>query len=269
MSTYLFGDIQGCWQSLKSLLKSIDYRPAKDRLGFVGDVVNRGPHSLDVMRFITDLKDPLFVLGNHEMYFMIAARGHIPWDRYDHTLDTLLNAPDCDYLVHWLMQRPLVQPTPDNEGIIVHAGIPPQWSVAQALERSNEFEALMQQPNVDEFLQVCFGDEPNQWGESLTGPDRMRYIVNALTRLRFCTQEGELDFMEKGTSHPTKDLFKPWFEWREPDPVTLYFGHWAKLEGRCDRPNTFALDTGCIHGGSLTAIRLEDKRLFHVRKRSC
>ena len=265
MSTYLVGDIQGCWKSLKALLKEINYRPHQDRLGFVGDILNRGPRSRDVMHFLMDLNDPLFVLGNHEMYFIIMARGHIPPDRYNHTLDSLLNAPDCPDIVNWLMKRPLVQCIPQARGLIVHAGIPPQWSLEEAIAHSDEFQTRMQSPSADAFLAVCFGDQPDSWEPTLSGNDRIRYIVNALTRTRFCTAEGQLDFMEKGAVHKESVRFKPWFEWRNPDSIPLYFGHWAKLQGNCSRPNTFALDTGCVHGGKLTAIRIEDQRLFSVK----
>jgi bis(5'-nucleosyl)-tetraphosphatase (symmetrical) len=264
MSTYVFGDIQGCWKEFKALLKAINYQPNKDRLGFVGDILNRGPGSLDVVHFIQDLNDPLLVLGNHEIYFIITARDHIPRDRYDHTLDTLLDAPDCQEITEWLMQQPLARLTADGDGVLVHAGIPPQWSIDEALAHSTEVQQFMQQPNIDDFFAVCFGDQPDQWDPALTGHDRIRYIINALTRMRFCTASGQLEFSEKGTNHPNPELFKPWFELRAADPIPLYFGHWARLRGQCSRPNTYALDTGCVHGSKLTAIRLEDKRLFQT-----
>jgi bis(5'-nucleosyl)-tetraphosphatase (symmetrical) len=266
MSIYLLGDIQGCWKSLKALLKEINYRPGQDQLGFVGDVLNRGPHSSDVMHFIMDLNDPLFVLGNHEMYFIMTARGHIPPDRYSHTLTKLFNAPDCADMVNWLMRKPLVQPIPLLPGLMVHAGIPPQWSVEEAIRHSDEFQVVMQSSDADAFLAVCFGDQPDCWAPSHMGHDRVRYIVNALTRIRFCTREGRLDFIEKGATHPEDRHLKPWFEWRKPDSMPLYFGHWAKLQGNCSRPNTFALDTACVQGGRLTAIRIEDHRLFSVKQ---
>jgi bis(5'-nucleosyl)-tetraphosphatase (symmetrical) len=264
MSTYLFGDVQGCWKELKALLKVINYQPGKDRLGFVGDILNRGPDSLDVVHFIQDLDDPLFVLGNHEMYFIITARGHIPLDRYDHTLDALLNAPDCDEITRWLMQKPLIQRMTDEAGVLVHAGIPPQWTIDEAIARSDDVQQLMQQPGADAFFAVCFGDQPDQWDPTLTGHDRTRYIINALTRMRFCTAGGQLDLIEKSAAHAQPDTYKPWFEWRQSDPTPIYFGHWARLRGQCNRADTYALDTGCVHGGTLTAIRLEDKRLFQL-----
>lgn len=264
MSTYVIGDVQGCWKELKSLLRTINYRPDKDRLGFVGDILNRGPQSLDVVRFIQDLHDPLLVLGNHEIYFILTSRGHVDWNRYDHTLDRLLNAPDCSQITDWLMQQPLARLTANGDGLLVHAGVPPQWSIDQALAYAKEVQHMMQGPRIDAFLGVCFGDQPDEWDPALTGHDRSRYIINALTRMRFCTSGGQLEFREKGISHPQPEKFKPWFELRTPDPLPIYFGHWAKLRGQCSRPNTYALDTGCVHGGSLTAIRLEDKQLFRV-----
>lgn len=264
MSTYIIGDVQGCWQSLQKLLDAVDYDPTRDQLGFVGDLINRGPESLQVLRFVKDLKDPLLVLGNHEIYAIIIGRGHIPRDRYENTLDALLDAPDNQELTDWLMTLPLVLPLANDAGVMVHAGIPPQWSTKEAVLYSEEFQAQMQDPHVDAFLKICFGDEPAHWDNSLTGHDRIRYIVNAFTRMRFCSQSGELELTEKGNNHSGPERFKPWFEWRQPDPVPLFFGHWAKLNGQCSRPSTFALDTGCVHGGKLTALRLEDQRLFSV-----
>ena len=264
MSTYLIGDVQGCWQSLKELLKNINYQAGQDRLGFVGDIINRGPQSLDVIRFIMDLDDPLFVLGNHEIYFLILAGGHIPRGRYNNTLDQLLDAPDCADMIQWLSKQPLIQQPDDEAGVLVHAGIPPQWSIDEALGYSDEFQSLIQGPDADAFLAVCFGNEPACWDPGLTGFDRVRYFVNAFTRMRYCTAAGQLDLDIKQASHPQPDIFQPWFSVRKPDPMPLYFGHWASLEGRCDRPNTFALDTGCVYGKKLTAIRLEDKKLFSV-----
>lgn len=264
MSTYLIGDIQGCWRELQQLLKKINYRPGEDRLGFVGDVLNRGPESLDVLRFVMDLDNPLYVLGNHEIYFLITARGHIPRDRYQHTLNALLDAPDCDEMIAWLRRQPLAQLLPDNTGLLVHAGVPPQWSFNDAIGFSQEVETLFQSEQADDFFRVCFGDQPDSWDNNLIGFDRIRYIINALTRMRFCTATGQLDLKEKGNMHANPETFKPWFYWRDNDPMPLYFGHWAKLKGVCDHPHFYALDTACVGGGTLTAIRVEDKQLFSV-----
>ena len=262
MSTYLFGDVQGCWPSLKALLEKINYNPAQDRLGFVGDVVNSGKDSLDVIRFIMGLENPYFVLGNHEIYFLITALGFIPRTRYEHTLDALLDAPDCKQIVAWLLKQPLVLALPEEAGLMVHAGIPPQWTMQEALKHSHSFQELMQSTHANDFLAVCFGDTPAKWSEDLTGFERMRYIVNACTRMRYSTSTGELDLIEKNTTHANPDIYKAWFKWREPDGVPLFFGHWAALQGQCNRANTWALDTGCVYGKQLTAIALDSKQLF-------
>jgi len=261
MATYIIGDVQGCYQELLNLLDTINYDSANDRLGFVGDLVNRGTESLAVLRFIKSLDNPRVVLGNHDFYCLILGYGLVAEDRYHQTLHELLQASDKIELLDWLRHQPLVDA--DENSVLVHAGIPPQWSINQAIEYSREVEAALQGPNYLDFLKTVFGDEPKQWSESLTGYDRLRYIINALTQMRCCDSKGELDLIHKGKTCPLEN-FEPWFKWRTVGSQNIYFGHWAALEAPSDVDGIFALDTGCAWGRALTAIRLEDKKYFSV-----
>lgn len=267
MATYIIGDVQGCYGSLQALLNHIEFNPQKDRLGFVGDLVNRGPQSVNVLRFVKNLNDPLVVLGNHDLYALILGYGLLPEDAYDHTLDDLLQAPDKTELLDWLRQQPLVRLF-DN-ALMVHAGIPPQWTTSQSLRYADEVHQTLRSPNYADFLRTIFGNEPTAWDERLTGQNRLRYIVNAFLRMRLCDEHGKLDLEKSG--HPDDyDLahtaLKPWFEWRRDntDDPDILFGHWAALGGNDDVPHCKALDTGCVWGNCLTALRLEDQQRFSV-----
>lgn len=258
MSTYIIGDVQGCFDSLQRLLQKIDFNPDKDQLGFVGDLVNRGPKSLETLRWIKQLRDPLIVLGNHDFHLMalyfLRDNPQFKFKHISHTLDNILNADDCDALIYFLLQQPLLIVKEDFA--MVHAGIPPQYSIADALNAANTVTTLLRE-NPALFFEHIYGNYPTAWNESLTGWDRTRYIVNAFTRMRFCTADGELD-LENATAISTKKNYRPWFEWIKP-PIDIYCGHWAALNGHSTNPKVFALDTGCAWGNTLTAIRLEDK----------
>ena len=263
MNTYIIGDLQGCFDTLQSLLEKINFNPSTDRLGFVGDLVNRGAHSLKTLRFIAKLQHPIVVLGNHDLH-LIALYFKVAKSDDRHTLDQVLKAPDCDYLIDWLLQQPFLYQDPNNQFVITHAGIPPQWSIKQAaILADSASSALKADPKI--FLQQMYGDKPDCWQDYLTGWDRMRYIVNAFTRMRFCDANGRLDLVAKNISID-KEGYKPWFKWQRHDQTQLYFGHWASLEGKCDAPNVTALDTGCLWGGKLTAINTESGKLFAVEK---
>jgi len=257
---YIIGDVQGCYKELQHLLDVVDYNPNKDRLGFVGDLVNRGPQSLETLRFIKSLNNPLVVLGNHDLHLCAMAEDIVPRNS-DSSLNAILDAPDKDELMTWLRQQPLIHYDSDNNFLALHAGVPPQWTIEQAVSYAREVENELRNKNFKAFLSKMHGNEPSEWNENLTGADRLRYIVNALTRIRFCTADGKLDLTNK-TDTPTNPKYKPWFEWRENDNVDIIFGHWASLEGRCNKPGFYALDTGCVWGNKLTALRVEDKRLF-------
>lgn len=248
---------------MQALLKKIHFNPETDQLGFVGDLINRGPKSLNTLRFITQLKNPLIVLGNHDLhllvlYFLKKLKNHSARG-ISHTLESVLEAPDCDQLVQFLLGQSFFINT-DNFAL-VHAGIPPQWSIEEAAALSEEVATIMRADPV-EFFSHLFGNSPHKWDDQLIGIDRIRYIVNALTRMRFCTADGVLD-LENKTEIATDEKFKPWFSWVKTDK-DIYFGHWASLRGGCHQPNIYALDTGCVWGGKLTAIRVEDKKIFSI-----
>ncbi|HKO87044.1 MAG TPA: symmetrical bis(5'-nucleosyl)-tetraphosphatase [Burkholderiales bacterium] len=261
MATYAIGDLQGCMQPLHTLLSIIRFDAAHDRLWFTGDLVNRGPDSLAVLRFVKDLGNrAVTVQGNHDLHLLALAAGYAK-KREDDTLDEILAAPDRKELIDWLRMRPLLYR--EDEYLLVHAGLLPQWSASQAAEFAAEVEAELHGVAADMFFAELYGSRPNCWDESLRGMDRLRVIVNAMTRLRFCTPEGVMDFKAKGEAAGAPPGYMPWFEvaTRRSTDVRIIFGHWSAL-GMVIKPNLFALDTGCVWGGRLTAIRLEDQQVF-------
>lgn len=263
MQTYLIGDIQGCFDSLQALLKKIHFNADKDRLGFVGDLVNRGPKSLETLAFITQLENPLIVLGNHDLHFLaLYFLGASKFHHIDHTLDALLHSPHCEKYVRFLLQKPFLYR--EHHFVMTHAGIPPQWSIADAETLSTEISSLLQKDPVA-FFNHIYGNTPILWHDNLTEWDRARYIVNAFTRMRFCSAEGSLELNNKSDSTIDPD-FKPWFLWRDPasDQCDIYFGHWAALRGQCAAPHIFALDTGCGWGEQLTAMEIHSHQRFYV-----
>lgn len=265
MSTYIIGDVQGCYHELKELLNLIHFDPLQDRLGFVGDLVNRGPHSLEVLRFIKSLPSPLIVLGNHDLFLLILGYELMPADSYKHTMHDILQAPDKIELLEWLRSFPLVRYEEKHNVLLVHAGLPPQWSIEENLQHANEVSITLQGTYFKEFLKNLFGDEPSQWNNELKGQERLRYITNAFTRMRFCSKKGDLDLKSKKKT-TTQEHFQPWFNWRHPEKekIDVLFGHWAALNGQCNIPHYHALDTGCIWGFKLTALNLETKERFTV-----
>jgi bis(5'-nucleosyl)-tetraphosphatase (symmetrical) len=264
MATYIMGDVQGCDAELQQLLALIEFDPQHDRLGFVGDLVNRGPDSLAVLRFIKNLPDPLVVLGNHDLYLLVIGYGIIEY-RGEHTLGPVLAAPDKWALLDWLRQQSFVIHLSAFDTLMVHAGIPPQWSLATVLENAGAAEDCLRGPHFMEWLRdlELHRDHPTDWQAQASFADRIRYSVNAFTRMRFCAANGTLDLVNK-TAHSTDpDLFRPWYEWYSL-PQRVLFGHWAALEGRSVHPRCEALDTGCAWGSHLTAYRLEDGKRFTV-----
>lgn len=263
MATYLIGDVQGCFDELQRLLSKIQYNPDRDRLGFVGDLINRGPKSLETLRFIKELDDPIIVLGNHDLTLVIMGYNYIKRGK-SHCLQEILDAPDKEQLLNWLRQQPLMHYNNELDFCVVHAGIPPQWRIKDALPYANEISTALQANDFHTFLQEMHGDQPAEWQPNLTGWDRLRYLVNAFTRMRFCSQSGKLDLSNKTEHSPNLKHFKPWFEWRQQQ-TPIIFGHWAALMGKCQANNIYAIDTGCVWGGYLTALRIEDKQLFQVK----
>jgi bis(5'-nucleosyl)-tetraphosphatase (symmetrical) len=269
MSTYAIGDIQGCYESLQCLLEKISFNPQQDRLWLVGDLINRGPDSLATLRFLYSLRDSIeFVLGNHDLHFLAVAQGLRKQSQSD-TVTTLLNAPDKQQLVNWLRQGKLLHTDTQLGFTMVHAGIPPQWTLQQAAAHAREVESALQSRYSQELLSQMYGNSPNRWKNKLIGMERLRLITNYFTRMRFCTLEGDLELETKDNVFAAPVGYAPWFTHaeRKTRDNQIVFGHWAALEGRAlsnnvPTPNVYALDTGCVWGGALTAMRLDDKQFF-------
>jgi bis(5'-nucleosyl)-tetraphosphatase (symmetrical) len=263
MATFAIGDVQGCFDELERLLGEVGFSPARDRLWFVGDLVNRGPRSLAVVRFVKGLGDRAVVVqGNHDLHLLAFAAGHAK-RRADDTFDDLLAAPDCAPLLDWLRFRPMLHV--EDEYVMVHAGLLPSWSVAQAHDLAAEVEAELRSKRYRLFLAELYGSRPDTWRDDLRGMDRLRVIVNAMTRMRFCTAEGVMEFGVKGELEKAPPGYLPWFEvpGRKTRGVPIVCGHWSAVGLRLT-PDLLALDTACVWGGSLTAVRLEDRRVFEV-----
>jgi bis(5'-nucleosyl)-tetraphosphatase (symmetrical) len=264
MATYAIGDVQGCYDELRALLDDLNFDPANDRLWFVGDLVNRGPRSLEVLRFVKHLGDrAVAVLGNHDLHLVVQAEGYGRRNAED-TLDAVLNAPDRDELVAWLRRQPLFHV--DGEFAMVHAGLLPQWTIAQAAALSTEVHVALVAENYREFLAHLWGSMPACWRDDLVGWDRLRVVVNAMTRMRFCSPEGVMEFHSKGPPDNAPRGFMPWFDvaQRASARQTIVCGHWSALGLKLET-NLLALDTGCLWGGALTAVRLGDRRIFQRR----
>jgi bis(5'-nucleosyl)-tetraphosphatase (symmetrical) len=264
MATYAIGDIQGCYDSLRRLLDACAFDPAVDRVWLVGDLVNRGPHSLDTLRFVRSLgNSALTVLGNHDLYLLMLAEGVAKKKGKDDTLDEVLRARDREELLDWLRHCPLCHV--EGEYCLVHAGLLPQWTADQARALAAEVEAALQGEAYREALANMWGSEPAAWSEDLVGYPRMRVIVNAMTRMRFCSAGGEMEFKAKGEVSNAPPGYLPWFAvpGRASAKAVLVTGHWSAL-GLKILPNLLALDSGCLWGRHLSALRLEDRRLFQV-----
>jgi bis(5'-nucleosyl)-tetraphosphatase (symmetrical) len=263
MAIYAIGDIQGCHAELARLLAEIDFNPAADQLWFVGDLVNRGPGSLEVLRLVKSLGDSaITVLGNHDLHLLAVAEGVAELHRTD-TLDEILGAPDRDELLHWLRNQKLLH-TQDGY-VLVHAGLMPQWTVQKAAGYAREVEGALSGDDYATFLSRMYGNAPHAWDDELTGYKRLRVIVNAFTRMRICTKEGEMEFKFKGEVEHIPAGYLPWFDIpkRASNKATVIFGHWSAL-GLLVKKHIIALDTGCLWGGPMTAIRLDDRKLFQV-----
>jgi bis(5'-nucleosyl)-tetraphosphatase (symmetrical) len=263
MAIYAVGDVQGCHAELLQLLDRIGFDQATDQLWLVGDLVNRGPGSLEVLRLVKSLGDSaITVLGNHDLHLLAVAEGVAELNRND-TLDEILDAPDRDELLHWLRNQRLLHA--QGGFVLVHAGLLPQWSVAQAQSLAREVEAALRGDDYATFLSRMYGNTPHNWDESLSGYKRLRVIVNAFTRMRICTQEGEMEFRFKGEVENIPAGYMPWFDIpkRASRDATVIVGHWSAL-GLLLKKNVITLDTGCLWGGPMSAIRLEDRQLFQV-----
>ena len=267
MSHFVVGDIQGCYAEFRQFLDIVAFEAARDRLWLVGDLVNRGPDSLSVLRTVKALGDAATtVLGNHDLHLLAVAAGHAAKHRSD-TLDCVLDAPDRAELLDWLRRRPLV--VREGDLLLVHAGLLPSWTPEKAMQLSREAEAMFASERYDDFLRDLYGDEPSRWDDSLTGHDRLRVIVNACTRLRFCAPDDTISLAEKrGPAHAPPGLL-PWFAHarRSSAGATIFCGHWSSLDLML-APNVLMLDSGCVWGGTLTAISLDDRRVLQVPSRA-
>jgi bis(5'-nucleosyl)-tetraphosphatase (symmetrical) len=265
MATYAIGDVQGCYEPLMRLLETLRFDPSSDRLWFAGDLVNRGPESLEVLRLVHGLGTrAVTVLGNHDLHLLAVAEG-VRKPMHKDSLNATLAAPDRDTLLGWLRRQPLAYREQGFEHLLVHAGIPPQWSADDTLARAREVEEVLRGPHYRDFLHHMYGNIPDTWDDRLEGFERLRLITNYLTRMRFCAADGRLDLGNKGPPEEANRGFPPWYSHaaRRSAGVPVLFGHWAALEGRSVRPDVLALDTGCVWGGRLRAMRLEDGAIFH------
>lgn len=263
MATYAIGDIQGCYHSFRHLLEHINFNAAHDRLWLVGDLINRGSGSLETLRWVYEHQAVVTsVLGNHDLHALAVAEGFVESHRND-TLQPILTAPDRDALVQWLRHQPLIHA--EDGHLMVHAGLLPQWSSAEAVALAAEVEAALRGSNYREFLAGMYGNQPSQWHADLHGMDRLRLVTNAMTRLRVCTASGEMDFKFKGKLTDIPAGLMPWFEvpGRRSADTTIICGHWSAM-GLQQRPRLYALDSGCLWGGQLSALRLQDRKIFQV-----
>ena len=272
MGTYAIGDIQGCLEELTRLLDSINFDSTNDRLWFVGDLVNRGPASLQTLRFIRSLGDnALVTLGNHDLHLLSVAN-KVRKPHAKDTLDEIINADDVDELLQWIRQRPLLIHDPEPGFTILHAGLPPDWSLEQAQELARETGELISgdRDRFESFLYEMFGNQPDIWSDNLKETDRHRFIINCLTRMRYLHRTGQLDFTGKGAPGRQPKKLIPWYAFpgRKTRNHKIIFGHWSTvtlgIENNFQQYNVYPLDTGCVWGGALTAMRLEDQKLFSI-----
>ncbi|WDD99567.1 symmetrical bis(5'-nucleosyl)-tetraphosphatase [Thalassomonas actiniarum] len=263
MAIYLVGDIQGCLQELKSLLNQADFCPEQDQLYLAGDVVARGPQSLETLRFLISLGESAkMVLGNHDLHLLAIAAGIKTANPKD-KLEPILQAPDLQDLIQWLAGQPLLRQLPEEETYISHAGLSPQWSIKDALVQAASASEKLKSSNRDTWLKQMYGNSPDNWHQAKTEVAKFRYTINAFTRMRYCREDLSLEFNCKETpEHAPKDIF-PWYQLnKQLDSASWVFGHWASLMGQCPHANLYALDTGCVWGNHLTLVRWHDKQVF-------
>ena len=260
MATYAIGDIQGCYDELQQLLEKINFEPTVDRLWLTGDLVNRGPRSLEVLRLVKGLGDrAITVLGNHDLHLLALWQHRHHHFKSNDTLADIFTATDGEELLDWLRRQPLMHYDAELGFAMVHAGLPPQWDLELALACAAEVETVLRGEKFAEFLGHMYGNKPACWSPQLSGWDRLRFIVNCFTRLRFCTADGELDFKHKGNPDGQQGEYLPWFQvtQRQSSDTPIAFGHWSTL-GLYQADNVHAIDTGCLWGGTLTALQLEN-----------
>jgi bis(5'-nucleosyl)-tetraphosphatase (symmetrical) len=264
LARYAIGDIQGCYAELRALVGRLNFSLDRDQLWLVGDLVNRGPQSLEVLRYVRSLGDnAIVVLGNHDLHLLALARGRHK-RRSSDTLDAIFDAPDRNAILDWLLTRPLAHFDAAHGDLMVHAGVVPQWTAAMTVELAGEVSAVLAR-DAHEFFERMYGDRPDRWSEELRGMERLRFAINALTRMRLCTADGRIDLKMKGPPKEARLPYRPWFlhETRLSRDVRVIFGHWSAL-GLMQAHGVVGLDTGCVWGGSLTALDLDDRQAAPV-----
>ena len=262
MATYAIGDLQGCLTPLKELLHKIKFSPDRDRLWFTGDLINRGPQSLEALRFVKSMDDNIVtVLGNHDLHLLAVANGDKRYHHREDTLNEILEAPDHDALIEWIRHRPFEYHDNKLPYVLIHAGLPPQWDMQKTEACARELESVLQGDRYTDYLDNMYGNEPDLWNDKLQGWDRLRFITNCFTRMRYCNEHGQLllDVKDKPGNQPQE--YQPWFRIknRKSADMKIIFGHWSTL-GHCDDKNIYAIDSGCLWGGKLTALRLDTEQ---------
>lgn len=269
MTIYAIGDVQGCYVELEAMLKKIKFEPKEDKLYFVGDLVNRGPNSLETLRFVKNLGNvAATVLGNHDLHLIAVAKGIEPL-KSDDTFQDILQADDCDELISWLIQQPLLQHVEQHNVTITHAGVYPTWDFNKAKQLSDEVSAVLQSDQADTLLANMYGDQPELWSDDLKGIERWRFIINAFTRMRYLTLQGGLDLTEKRAVKYASKYLTPWYECspRKMEKQIIIFGHWAALKGISKSGFAVNIDTGVSWGEKLTAIRVDNGKRYGVISR--
>jgi bis(5'-nucleosyl)-tetraphosphatase (symmetrical) len=263
MARYVIGDVQGCYNQLQELLQLVQFNSDRDQLLFCGDLIARGPKSLECLRFIKDLQaNAITVLGNHDLNFLASIFGFGKISTADH-LTSLLEAPDKQVLAEWLIQQPLIHLDAEQNFLLVHAGLAPEWDVSTALMAAEDV-AIALRFDPEWLFRNMYGNNPTLWSEVSSQTEKMRFSINTLTRMRYCYSDGSLELKEKGEVSTNPEL-KPWFEfWRDRQHPDIFFGHWAALLGECSVPRIHALDTGCVWGHSLTGYCIETQRRYSV-----
>lgn len=271
MAIYAIGDIQGCYDSLMRLLDNIRFDPQKDRLWFAGDLVNRGPKSLQTLRFVKALGDrALTVLGNHDLHLLAMSQGNLKHASKSHVLNETLAAKDSDEILHWLRQQPVMHHCKKRNVSLIHAGLPPQWSIEEALRHANELEKVIRGEGFREFCLNMYGNEPSLWSKNHRGIERLRFITNCFTRLRFCDELGHLNLKDSGAPGTQAAPYQPWFSLpnRKSKNDRIIFGHWSTL-GYGQHGNAWSVDSGCLWGGKMTALRVRKKKPFKAYQVDC
>ena len=264
MATYAIGDLQGCYDSLLRLIDKLKFDTTKDTLWFAGDLVNRGPDSLSSLRFVKSLgKNAITVLGNHDLHLLAIAARHKQTN--DNGLKELLNADDADELLDWLRQQPLLHHDPGLNFTMAHAGIFPYWDLETAQQCANELETVLRSDDYLDFIFNMYGNLPEKWNENLKGWERLRFICNSFTRMRYCEYDGTLNFQTHAAPGTHPENTQPWFDIadRKMSDDPILFGHWSTL-GKVNKKNIYALDTGCVWGGQLTALRIDEKKPEYI-----